>query len=539
MYNYVSLAGFIDPDGAVDWKRLMGTEIKFEFHDKQGTLRINSYNKHRRIIEVAYLNILYEVEENDFLCGDLFAVTPLMFKYAIGDMVQTVLQQFTVEGISQGQGTSYTCRCESCGCLSSLTEAELSKKSTCNYCRGFKMLAGECDLGVTHPEVAALLMDDQLTRQVDKKSDTYMGWVCPTCQLEIYHKQVKSVVRNGLSCIYCAPSYSFGAKFVYAVLWQLDLDVCYEYQPKWAMGKRYDLYVPKDGVIVEVHGLHHYQDVFAVDSHRATAISDTFKKEIAEGQGIKNYVELDCRYSEHEWIEKQVRRSVLATKYDLDQVDFKLCLLFALGKVGERICHLWENGLPLAEIVQQVQGNRTQVRTTLMRGTYLNLCTYSAEEGLKRGRNSLKKNIVLLNTGELFAGLKETARKFKLNAVALANACKDGGYLGHDKRTGLLWQWGYEAEYACGTYVVAQKYHNEWRDVICLDTRKVFHNVQEASEAYNIRNYLHILDVCEGHRSFAGKHPNTGTRLSWLYLEDYEDGLREEQSYSGLFDDTY
>lgn len=537
MYNFVDVASFIHGDGIVDWTRLVGSTLTFEYNEKIGELYISDYIKNRSVLEAVYLDTYYYIDVDAFFSADLGAITPLNFKYAVKDEIETVLQTFVVDEVLDNQGITYNCRCTSCKCISNLTEQELFAKTPCKYCRGFKMLEGESDLGITHPEVAALLLDKQLAREVTKKTPLYTGWLCPTCGLEIFNKQIKSVAQNGLSCIYCAPSYSFGAKFIFACLWQLDLDVAYEYSPTWARGKRYDLYVASDKLIVEVHGMHHYQDVYTSTSHEVTVISDTFKREIALGNDINNYIELDCRYSEHEWLEKQVRRSSLASLYDLSKVDFRLCLLFALGKVGERICHLWENGLSIAEITREVQEKRSYVRTAMVRGAAISLCSYTAEMGTQRGQDTQKKKVVLMTTGETFMGLNEVAKLFKLNSNTLARTCAVGGYLGHDKRTGIQYQWGYEADYLSGVHIVARKYHDALRSVVCLDTGKLFHNVMEASDAYNIPNYLHILDVCEGHRSYAGKHPIKKVRLSWMYLEDYESLLLEEQHTSGLFED--
>ncbi|MEG2246466.1 MAG: NUMOD3 domain-containing DNA-binding protein [Peptostreptococcaceae bacterium] len=59
------------------------------------------------------------------------------------------------------------------------------------------------------------------------------------------------------------------------------------------------------------------------------------------------------------------------------------------------------------------------------------------------------------------------------------------------------------------------------REVICITTLDRFQNIKNASEKYIVAR-THITAVCKGKRKSAGKHPITGEKLRWMYLEDYE-----------------
>ena len=56
--------------------------------------------------------------------------------------------------------------------------------------------------------------------------------------------------------------------------------------------------------------------------------------------------------------------------------------------------------------------------------------------------------------------------------------------------------------------------------VICVTTGEIFEKIRIASEKYNIAS-THISAVCKRKRKSAGKHPETGQKLVWMYLEDY------------------
>ena len=58
--------------------------------------------------------------------------------------------------------------------------------------------------------------------------------------------------------------------------------------------------------------------------------------------------------------------------------------------------------------------------------------------------------------------------------------------------------------------------------VICLNTKEIFLMVKDASKWANIKGGSLIAECCTGKRKSAGKHPETGEKLKWMYLKDYE-----------------
>ena len=55
------------------------------------------------------------------------------------------------------------------------------------------------------------------------------------------------------------------------------------------------------------------------------------------------------------------------------------------------------------------------------------------------------------------------------------------------------------------------------RVVKCLTTGEVFSCISEASQKYDI-HYSGITSYCRGKQKSAGKHPETGEKLIWIYL---------------------
>lgn len=72
----------------------------------------------------------------------------------------------------------------------------------------------------------------------------------------------------------------------------------------WSGDKRYDFYIEDMSLIIETHGVQYYlpEKAFNKDNARDEAVNDEYKKKLALDNGIKNYVELDCRNSDFNYI---------------------------------------------------------------------------------------------------------------------------------------------------------------------------------------------------------------------------------------------
>ena len=57
------------------------------------------------------------------------------------------------------------------------------------------------------------------------------------------------------------------------------------------------------------------------------------------------------------------------------------------------------------------------------------------------------------------------------------------------------------------------------RKVKCITTGKEFNTIKEAGEYYKIKYSTNISKCCRGVQKSAGKHPVTGEKLVWKYVE--------------------
>ena len=63
--------------------------------------------------------------------------------------------------------------------------------------------------------------------------------------------------------------------------------------------------------------------------------------------------------------------------------------------------------------------------------------------------------------------------------------------------------------------------HPQARKVLCITTGKRFNCIKEATEYYNMKSNTksNIAKCCNGKYKYAGKHPDTGEKLKWKYVD--------------------
>lgn len=70
------------------------------------------------------------------------------------------------------------------------------------------------------------------------------------------------------------------------------------------------------------------------------------------------------------------------------------------------------------------------------------------------------------------------------------------------------------------------KHYNAMIKIICVTTNEIFESAREAEKKYNISNQ-NISKCCKRKLFSAGKHPLTGEKLVWRYLDEYDDSNKE------------
>lgn len=236
--------------------------------------------------------------------------------------------------------------------------------------------------------------------------------ICKDCGTEKSISCNQFVFRKTLSCI-CSSGQSYPNKMIYALLTQVGVVFDSEKRFVWSKNKRYDNYIPSAMCLIENHGIQHYDGRFSEFIRDKRTLeeeqsNDKLKRKLALNNGIKYYIELDCRYSELEWIKKSVMTSELPQilGFKEEDIDWMECEKFALSNRIKEVCDLWmtRKFKSTVDLGLYVDLDRTSIISYLKRGNTYGWCDYCSKDemiknaktnGYKMGKSSGKPIYVI------------------------------------------------------------------------------------------------------------------------------------------------
>lgn len=351
-----------------------------------------------------------------------------------------------------------------------------------------RVVKGKTDLWTTAPHVANLLLHPEhgycLSLESRKKDD----FICPYCGTIIENKIVASVSRYGLRCPVCSDGVSYPEKFIANLLRQLDVKYIHDNSFEWSNGKRYDFYIKDLSLIIETHGIQHYSNEKTFHNRNDSLIkektNDIYKKEIAIKNGITNYIELDCRYSDFEYIKNSVINSDICNFLNLSLIDWNKLSVDCLKSNIREVCDLWNSGIKsIKEISERLNIRIGTVADYLKRCAEYGLCDYVADR---------RKHIICVDTGKIYANLDEVS-KDGFNKSQVSECCN------HSSRakTAGGYNWCFLDEYNPDTYVMKEsKYVAIPKKVLWIEANKVYDKLTDCkNDGFNPTN---VSQVCNG-----------------------------------------
>lgn len=261
----------------------------------------------------------------------------------------------------------------------------------------------------------------------DKNSEKFYKIKCLECNNE-YERSESHLAdkERGVKCPICSDGISYGEKFFADVLKQLKLKFKTQLSNldfNWCGKRRYDFYFNYNGedYITEIHGIQHY-----IQSDRGRTLkeeqeNDKLKKQIALENGIKeeNYIVIDCRKSEMEWIKDNIYKSKLNKIFDLSKVDWLEAEEFTFNSKLIQVCKLYQSNQYniVRTISEEVNLSMSTVRNYLNKGKKLGLCDYDSKEIIRlnanhRNKKRTKRVLVFNGNGDEL-GSYESATKIE------------------------------------------------------------------------------------------------------------------------------
>jgi ssDNA-binding Zn-finger/Zn-ribbon topoisomerase 1 len=268
---------------------------------------------------------------------------------------------------------------------------------------------------------------------------------CPDCG---FKKEIKinNLYNKGFSCPKCGDKTPYPEKIMFSIFDQLKIDFKTQLSKailKWCKDYKYDFYFKLDDnyVLIETHGEQHYKENRRIGARtlEEEKRNDILKKELALTNGIKeeNYIVIDCRKSELEFIKQNILVSRLNELFDLSKVDWLEAEKFALSNRVKEACSYWSNGITNSqEIAKIMKLARNTITKYLKKGSILNWCNYDAEEVKKKNGkiSSMKsrkpvvilKNNLIIKKFESFIELERMSQRIfgtKLDYNMISQVC--------------------------------------------------------------------------------------------------------------------
>jgi hypothetical protein len=147
----------------------------------------------------------------------------------------------------------------------------------------------------------------------------------------------------------------------------------------WSNRKKYDFYIKSLNCIIEMNGAQHYINKnFSYKNKYRTLkeeqINDNFKEQLAKDNGIKNYIIIDARYSNLDYIKNSILNCELFKLSDLSNVDWNLIDLNSLKSNLITACSLWDNDYKLVDICKELDLSIETIRRYIRKGNKIGLC---------------------------------------------------------------------------------------------------------------------------------------------------------------------
>lgn len=351
-----------------------------------------------------------------------------------------------VSQFKKGGDKYYHVICMNCNNDFDLREPNIFHKRGCAYCKNKKIKIGYNDVATTNPILANYMLNKDDAYKYSQNSNQRINWKCDCCGTIIENKQISLVNNFGLCCPKCNDGISFPNRIMYNILLSLKIDFETEKSFEWSNHKKYDFYIPSVNCIIEMQGGFHNESKFGKDVS-IVKNNDKYKKEIAQKNGIENYITINAYVSIFKKIEENIIESDLSNLFIIDNIDWKECYNKSIKSIIPQICEIWNSDKNITSdgISKIFKINIATVSKYLKIGNELGLCSYNPVDGHKRASNTLKKEVICKNTGEIFKSAKEAALCYHLLSTSNIRECclNKRKYAGKDSDTGDLLSWAY------------------------------------------------------------------------------------------------
>ena len=277
-------------------------------------------------------------------------------------------------------------------------------------------------------------MTEEQLKSIMPNHSKKIGLLCPSCG-ETKMMSPNTFLRKGLGCM-CGDGQSFPNKFVYHVLKQLKVEVQQEYSPEWGYRLRYDDYLRQYNIIIENHGIQHYEECpLTTRSLVEEQENDLIKYNLAKEHGINDYIVIDCRQPTTQWIKNSIMTSRLPQILNFAEpdIDWVEATVYATHSLVKDAAEMFNDGEKICEIATELQKDEHTIRIWLKRAAQLGWCSYTPRR---------PASVCCIETGQIFKSKNEAAKITHTYTSSIVKCIRgEYNYSGKHPQTGEPLHW--------------------------------------------------------------------------------------------------
>ena len=413
--------------GKINWKKSVGMSVYFEYDDIKGNIKILEYVKGKKNkLKIQYKNdIIYITPGHltEVCLGKLLNKKTSEFKLNVNDVLKDNNRDLIIldkevriknKKKCKEKQKWYKYHCNKCGYENWKIESSLLKhKQGCPVCVNQIVVPGMNDIPTTDPWMIKYFQGGyEEAKLYTCNSGKEIYPICPDCG-RIRTKPViiaKLSRYRSISCP-CGDGISYPEKFTFNILEQLNVEFIFQLTKKefdWCDKYKYDFYIPSINCIIETHGEQHYFHSGFKRTLEEEQENDKDKIKLALKNNISNYIVIDCRNSNSNWIKSSILNSELNNIFNLNDIDWDKADEFATNNLVKEICNFYNlnKNLSQKDICYKFKISHGTLVKYLKKGNELGWCKYERYE-------KERKPIRVIETGDVFESIRECEREFE------------------------------------------------------------------------------------------------------------------------------
>lgn len=317
-----------DVKNRIIWKESIGKTISYDYHGIIGDMYILDYDSKCAMLHLKTDKVdVFKISTGNLMhcrIGRAIGEIDTSLLYSAGEIINglEILKAIPSSGDRNDfNRKSYNVKCVKDGYSYNITESSLKRGTGCPICSGRIPLVGANDLETTHPHLKKYITNNTIMQTLMANSHGKVSVTCPDCGFS-KDMLITNLSRRGFACDICGDGISIPNKFVRNILKQLNIQFIPEKSFKWSNKKKYDVFIEDSNCIIEAHGIQHYEESTRGRRLIDEQSNDKSKETLAIQNGIINYIILDLRYTQLDYMVDSILKSPLSKIYDMTTVDF-------------------------------------------------------------------------------------------------------------------------------------------------------------------------------------------------------------------------